>query len=201
MTVLKTKETLVDVARQLFAKWGVSNTTMNDIAQASKKGRRTLYTYFKNKNDIYLAVVESELHQLQERLNKIGTKNLEPEEKLKTFIFNRLDAVREVVKRNGDLNADFFKDVNRVQKVRKKFDLQEIKIIKKILQEGVEKGVFHLFDIELSANVLHYALKGIEIPYIKGTFDDKDAIDKIKQRNEIVNILLYGIKSMENNAP
>ena len=45
MTVSKTKAKLVDVARQLFAKMGVENTTMNDIALASKKGRRTLYTY------------------------------------------------------------------------------------------------------------------------------------------------------------
>ena len=59
MTVSKTKAKLVDVARQLFAKMGVENTTMNDIALASKKGRRTLYTYFKSKEDIYLAVVES----------------------------------------------------------------------------------------------------------------------------------------------
>lgn len=42
MTVLKTRAKLVDVARQLFAKKGVEDTTMNDIAQASKKGRRTL---------------------------------------------------------------------------------------------------------------------------------------------------------------
>ena len=54
MTVSKTKAKLVDVARQLFAKMGVENTTMNDIALASKKGRRTLYTYFKSKEDIYL---------------------------------------------------------------------------------------------------------------------------------------------------
>ena len=45
MTVSKTRDMLVDVARQLFARMGVDNTTMNDIAQASKKGRRTLYTY------------------------------------------------------------------------------------------------------------------------------------------------------------
>ena len=64
MTVSKTREMLVDVARQLFARMGVDNTTMNDIAQASRKGRRTLYTYFKSKNEIYLAVVESELDQL-----------------------------------------------------------------------------------------------------------------------------------------
>ena len=49
MPVTKTKTNLVDIARQLFAKQGFENTTMNDIAQASGKGRRTLYTYFKNK--------------------------------------------------------------------------------------------------------------------------------------------------------
>ena len=49
MAVSKTREKLVDVARQLFAKMGVENTTMNDIAMASQKGRRTLYTYFKSK--------------------------------------------------------------------------------------------------------------------------------------------------------
>ena len=37
MTVSKTKAKLVDVARQLFAKMGVENTTMNDIALASKR--------------------------------------------------------------------------------------------------------------------------------------------------------------------
>ena len=56
MTVSKTRTRLVDVARGLFAKQGLENTTMNDIAVASGKGRRTLYTYFKNKEDIYFAV-------------------------------------------------------------------------------------------------------------------------------------------------
>ena len=54
---------MVDVARQLFAMNGMENTTMNDIALASKKGRRTLYTYFKSKEDIYYAVIESELER------------------------------------------------------------------------------------------------------------------------------------------
>ena len=52
MAISKTRNLLVDVARQLFARNGVDDTTMNDIALASKKGRRTLYTYFKSKEDI-----------------------------------------------------------------------------------------------------------------------------------------------------
>lgn len=38
MTVSKTRDMLVDVARQLFARMGVDNTTMNDIAQYLVRG-------------------------------------------------------------------------------------------------------------------------------------------------------------------
>ena len=61
MATQKTRNLLVDVARQLFAKKGFETTTMNDIAVASGKGRRTLYTYFKSKEDVYFAVIQSEL--------------------------------------------------------------------------------------------------------------------------------------------
>ena len=119
MTVSKTKAKLVDVARQLFAKMGVENTTMNDIALASKKGRRTLYTYFKSKDEIYLAVVESELDILSDMMKRVAEKNISPDEKLLEMIYTRLDAVKEVVYRNGTLRAYFFRDIWRVEKVRK----------------------------------------------------------------------------------
>ena len=57
-TIVKTKDLMIEVARQLFARVGFTNTTMNDIADASKKGRRTLYTYFRNKDEIFHAVIE-----------------------------------------------------------------------------------------------------------------------------------------------
>lgn len=37
MSISKTRQILVDVARKLFAKNGVANTTMNDIAMTSRK--------------------------------------------------------------------------------------------------------------------------------------------------------------------
>jgi AcrR family transcriptional regulator len=99
MTVSKTKAKLVDVARQLFAKMGVENTTMNDIALASKKGRRTLYTYFKSKDEIYLAVVESELDILSDMMKRVADKDISPDKKIIEMIYTRLDAVKEVVYR------------------------------------------------------------------------------------------------------
>ena len=100
MAVSKTKAKLVDVARQLFAKMGVENTTMNDIALASKKGRRTLYTYFKSKEDIYMAVVESELDILSDIMKRVVEKDISPDQKIIEMIYTRLDAVKEVVSKN-----------------------------------------------------------------------------------------------------
>jgi len=69
--VSKTRERLIEVARQLFARKGVEHTTMLDIANASDKGRRTLYTYFKNKREIHQAVIEHESEQLEAHQRQI----------------------------------------------------------------------------------------------------------------------------------
>ena len=193
MTVSKTKAKLVDVARQLFAKMGVENTTMNDIALASKKGRRTLYTYFKSKDEIYLAVVESELDILSDMMKRVAEKNISPDEKLLEMIYTRLDAVKEVVYRNGTLRAYFFRDIWRVEKVRKSFDLREVEIIKGILDEGVKEGIFSMPDTDITALVLHHALKGLEVPYIRGIMGDNIS-QRIKRRDNVMNLIFNGIK-------
>ena len=193
MTVSKTKAKLVDVARQLFAKMGVENTTMNDIALASKKGRRTLYTYFKSKDEIYLAVVESELDILSDMMKRVAEKNISPDEKLLEMIYTRLDAVKEVVYRNGTLRAYFFRDIWRVEKVRKSFDLREVEIIKGILDDGVKEGIFSMPDTDFTALVLHHALKGLEVPYIRGIMGDNIS-QRIKRRDNVMNLIFNGIK-------
>ncbi len=173
MTVLKTRAKLVDVARQLFAKKGVEDTTMNDIAQASKKGRRTLYTYFKSKEQIYMAVVESELEMLSDQLERAAGKPVSPEQKIMELIMTHLDAIKMVVYRNGTLRADFFRDIWRVEAMRKEFDRKEVALFRRILQEGKEKGFFDIDNVEITADILHYCIKGIEVPYIRGQIGEE----------------------------
>ena len=82
MSVAKTRQKLVDVARHLFAQNGLEATTMNMIAEASQKGRRTLYTYFKNKEEIYYAVIQTELERLSDRMDEVAAMDIEPEQKV-----------------------------------------------------------------------------------------------------------------------
>lgn len=189
MTVLKTRAKLVDVARQLFAKKGVEATTMNDIAVASKKGRRTLYTYFKSKDQIYMAVVESELKMLSDTMDKVAKKPTVPDEKILKLITTHLDIIKMAVYRNGTLRADFFRDIWRVEAMRKYFDNNEIKLFREVLREGKEQGLFDIDNVEITADILHYCIKGIEVPYIRGQIGE-DLDDETGWR--YVSKIVYG---------
>lgn len=189
MAISKTRAKLVDVARQLFAKNGVDDTTMNDIALASKKGRRTLYTYFKSKEEIYMAVVESELEILSSSLEKVVAENIAPDVKILKMIETHLDAIKMVVLRNGTMRAGFFRDIWRVERVRRNFDMREINLFKQILSEGKIKGIFDIDNIDIMADILHYCIKGIEVPYIRGQIGG-DLVDN--QGWEYVAKIVYG---------
>lgn len=196
MAVSKTRAKLVDVARQLFAKKGVDNTTMNDIAVASTKGRRTLYTYFKSKEEIYVAVVESELDKLAEALDKVVAENIAPDVKILKLIETHLDAIKLIVHRNGSLRASFFRDIWQVERVRRKLNLHEIALFKQVLTEGNDQGLFDVDNVDILADILHYCVKGIEVPYIRGKIgDDLDG----RQGWEYVAKIVYGALGHKGN--
>lgn len=199
MTVLKTRAKLVDVARQLFAKKGVEDTTMNDIAQASKKGRRTLYTYFKSKEQIYMAVVESELEMLSTQMEKAASKPVSPDKKILELIMTHLDAIKMVVYRNGTLRADFFRDIWRVEAMRKEFDRKETALFRRVLHEGKELNLFDIDNVEIIADILHYCIKGIEVPYIRGQIGEE--LDDETGWRYVAKIVYgaLGCKKKENN--
>jgi AcrR family transcriptional regulator len=189
--ISKTKKNLIDVARQLFAKKGVENTTMNDIAEASHRGRRTLYTYFNSKYDIYRAVIESELDVLYGKLEEVLARDIPADEKLILLAFTRLGAIKEVVTRNGTLRADFFRDIWQVENVRKEFDRKEIQYLETIIRDGLDRGIFLLKDPRQTAEILHYAFKGLEVPTIRGAM--KLDYNKKEDREIIASILFKGI--------
>lgn len=168
MSISKTRQTLVDVARQLFAKNGIANTTMNDIAKASGKGRRTLYTYFKSKDDVYYAVIEAELERLSDKLDEVAAKHSSPQDKIIELIYTHLSMIKETVIRNGNLRAEFFRNIWMVERVRKKFDEDEIELFKKVYTEAKNDDEFDIDNVELVAEITHYCIKGLEIPFIYG---------------------------------
>lgn len=194
--IVKTKDLMIEVARQLFASVGFTNTTMNDIADASKKGRRTLYTYFRNKDEIFHAVIERELQRLWHDIELILRLPASPEEKILTVMLTHLDKIKDLVLRNGSLRAEFFRDIWLVEKARANFDRQEIARLEALIHEGKQKGVFAVEDARLTAYLLQNITKGMEVPYISGSYRSEGTVTEI--RKAVRHLLLYGLT---NPAP
>ena len=139
---------------------------MNDIAQQSNKGRRTLYMYFKSKKDLFAAVVSHELDLLSERLDIVVSGKEPPYDRFINLIYTHLETILQIVMRNGTLRADFFNDIAQLERIRYRFDCKEAEFIKQILNEGNESGVFCVRDTEMASTILQHSIKGLEVPYI-----------------------------------
>lgn len=193
MAIDKTRLRFIEVARDLFAEQGYHATTMNAIAVAAGKGRRTLYNYFGTKSDVYLAVIQGELQILYEELKAFIDQPINGVAKLMLFIAKRQRAVNEVVQRNGTLEAEFFNDIATVERARMRFDVLERQLIQRILQDGIKDGSFRRIDVKTTAMLLHACLKGLEVPFIRGQLGKNEKT--VMQTYRVVrSLLMEGIQ-------
>lgn len=189
--VLKTREKLIEVARQLFAHKGVENTTMNDIAAASDKGRRTIYTYFKNKREIYNAVIERESENLLENLREVECSNLSPAEKLAEGLKRRFEIVMQLSQRHDSIRIIFYRDLRRIDRIRKLVSEKENEIFNSIIEEGIKSGEFEIEQAKRLPSLVKMLLQGNDYFNIKADIEERQQTAKLI--TEAVNYIVHGI--------
>lgn len=141
--VVKTREKLIEVARQLFVHKGLENTTMNDIANASEKGRRTIYTYFRNKKEIYNAVLESEADKMTAQLKAIASTSDPVTMRLRHFLLCRMEQGSQIGSSYSTIRSLFKFDLRRMEKIRRMVHDRENAIYNSLIAEGIEQGCFN----------------------------------------------------------
>ena len=124
-----TREMIVDVAAGLFATAGLRRTTMETIAAAAGRGRRTVYMYFSNKAEIYDAVVESEIRMLTVPLSGLTRSDDTLSLILSRYGEARVKGLFRLLERNPLLLKDFSQGHSRVEKLRDKMLKAELQIV------------------------------------------------------------------------
>ncbi|MDE6826614.1 MAG: TetR family transcriptional regulator [Paramuribaculum sp.] len=190
--VSKTRDKLIEVARQLFAHKGIENTTMNDIAAASDKGRRTIYTYFKNKRDIFNAVIERESEQLISRLRVIKEADMPPVEKLTDYLRVRFDFLMEAVPRHDGLLQILGRDFRKMDRIRRLALVKEMDMFKNVIAEGVETGEFDPAQAARLPYVESMVFQGIDYCNLRGFFQEHD-ISVTAIRDDVIRFMIKGL--------
>ncbi|MDE6489731.1 MAG: TetR/AcrR family transcriptional regulator [Muribaculaceae bacterium] len=193
--VLKTREKLIDVARQLFARKGIENTTMSDIANASDKGRRTIYTYFRTKRDIYDAVIEHESEQIVSRLREVEAETmLPPSEKLRKFLTLRVALIEKAAQQQDSIRVFFTRDLKRLDRIRNLVSQKEQEIMGSILAVGIASGEFDKTQAERLPSLLRVIAQGLDIGYLRDNFEDI-SVDSSTMHETIIEFIINAIKS------
>lgn len=101
------KEQVIDAARELFNEYGYRKVSMDEIAKKSGVTKRTIYTYFKDKDDLIKYFLYEELGKMKEITEKIDQNDIPFEKKIHEIITASLD-----FKMNSKLLKAFTKEDN-----------------------------------------------------------------------------------------
>ena len=93
-------ERLIAAACEVMYAQGVEKTTLADIAAAAGIPLGNVYYYFKTKNDLLQAVIETHLHEIGATLAAIEAAHATPRERLKA-LFGALAEQSDLIARQG----------------------------------------------------------------------------------------------------
>ena len=95
------REEILSAAEGLFSQNGFFKTSMAEIAEAAQFAMGTLYKFFKNKEDIYISLVESKVEEMLHQLEQAVRKAKSADERIREVIRVKLAF--------ADQNRDFFR--------------------------------------------------------------------------------------------
>jgi AcrR family transcriptional regulator len=184
------REQLVRAARQVFARFGYKKTSLDDISREARKGKSTIYYYFKSKDDIFKAVIDTEAEIRAKTIDDQISAIDDPQLKLKTYISVRMLTLKNVGNYDEAIKNDLLDNLYFVNSFRNNHFDAEINLVKDLLLEGIEKGVYTIQNPELTAKTIVTLLHGFEVPIILKNLSDEELQKSV---DEMMNILFFGI--------
>lgn len=147
------KQVIVKQAQALFQQYGLKKTTMDEIAIACGKAKSTLYYYFKNKEDVFEAVIAMEIDHLRRQINEKLDAVDSLKEKLSAYFitFHKEVSLKANLYRilKGELLNDPLSSGQARSMRLKRFKLfltNEKTYLTHVLEEGHDKGEFSKVD-------------------------------------------------------
>ena len=158
--ILRNRTVILRSARELFHKKGFYGTTMEDIAQHSGFDRRTIYNHFKNKEDVFAALISSILTGIDAVFNNISAEIGSPLDKLRELVLSLLDLYID----NSQL-LNIFMSEYETNEIKKRqhlsvYTLKNISAYKKI-EARLVAMIKDAQEVNLVVNVHPYILAGM----------------------------------------
>jgi len=159
--VQRRKEQILAAALPIFARNGFRRTKIDQIAESLSIGKGTVYRYFNDKKDLFLAVYQQGMANLQQAFFENVVPIAQPPKKVaaavKTF-FEFFANNPELIEIQMQVRSEFKDDYSRIYK---EMYSDYIVRIQQNLRNGIEQGLFRNLDVEKTAEVMSATVQGV----------------------------------------
>lgn len=180
---------IVEAATGIFHRKGFKAATLDEVAQELGLSKAALYNYIPSKGNLLALIYNQAFEKIFHRIYEISALKVSPEEKLRQII---RDHICNIITKNIAMFSVFFaeenqlpsKDFQQIRQEKKKYT----KLVIKIIEEGIEKGVFQPVDSRLLA----YAILGMCNWIYKWYKPDKEVFSPEQIANHFIALLETG---------
>lgn len=129
---------ILDTVKTFFFAYGSDGVSMSRLAQEMKMSKKTIYKYFKFKEDLILCIIDELKANLERELEQImSNPDIPPMDKIKMLVRKKVDIISQV-------KPPFINDINRSGVIKKSVEEIEDKMVPScliVLKEGQTHGV------------------------------------------------------------
>lgn len=188
---LDVRERIVAGAMKLFAEKGYAATSLREIAELARTTKPMIYYYFQSKEGLYISTLRDLLQALADAIDRATHPGDDPVEKLRTFADAYLRyfqshephiafVVREVFGLGADIMDEFGKNL----------DERALSRLHRIVEEGIERGIFRECNVHTSA----IAIMGILNMFILRRVFGDVPIDREAAVAQVVDCYVEGLR-------
>jgi TetR/AcrR family transcriptional repressor of mexJK operon len=193
-------DAIIGAAQKRFAHYGLSKTTMTEIASDIGMGKASLYYYFPDKENLFEAVIIKEQTIFLEEMHKMIDSGIEAPNQLKKYVKLRSLLFTKYINL-ANLRSDSTDNAKPIcVRAMEGFRNKEIELVMSILQLGITSKEFKRINKQEYAEVLVNLLLGLRLVKIKykdngDKFDAQDYEDLTKEGLRVVGMLIKDIQA------
>lgn len=194
----KKRDRIVDVAQKRFAHYGLSKTTMNEIADDLSMSKALLYYYFPDKNSLYFAVLEKLFNEHFDEMQEEVQKTDSSAESLTIYLHKRHDFIKKyfiLLEFNKSFSENFAQMKSRFSEIR----VKEQAFLTRILTEGAKSGEFKIKDPKKIEELIFDSLIGIRLVVLENYSNtlqpDDTQFNMILEKQQLLTeLIIKGLK-------
>jgi len=169
--IIDKEEKRLDIARasiELFARKGIAQTSIDEIAKSASVAKGTIYLYFKNKEEIILTIWDMLAARHQEVFQERITETMSAKEKILEF-FNFAECKEDHDKEDLLTLYQHFLSTMLIDKTglyTNHFAMicqRDYDIIFQCIQDGIAKGELEVHDVDKLTNTIVIFMEGVVI--------------------------------------